>query len=433
MKETSDITCLVVDYGSFISLAERLARDYKKVYYYSPFEQEFQGIKKCVIGDGIERVHRMDDFMEPAIFKEIDLACFPDIGYGGLQRYFRQEGKLVWGSMGASDLELYRTRFLKLMKDLDLPVIPYQKVVGVSALAKCLKDTTNKWVKINRFREDMETWHHQDFNHSERVLENLAVKFGGLKEHVVFVVQDAIDDAREIGYDGLSVDGQYPAQSFSGYEKKNELYLGSLLDNEDLPEDVQMVNEAMAPVLKDYQYRNFTATELRIKDGVAHFTDPTLRMAGQTMEHQYETCSNLSDVILEGAQGNLIVPEFTHKFAAEATLHYTAGNYDEWKVLNVPEEVRQWTKLYHFCEADGLCHFPPHKTDEVGVVCGVGDTISDAIANLMENFEALKDEPLKCDFKGFVDLIREINQAEDEGIEFTPQEIPEPEIILEDT
>lgn len=431
MKDESEIVACVIDYGSFISLADRLSRTYKKVYYYSPFEQEFQGIKTSCIGDGLPRAERMDDFMHPDVIKEVDLWCFPDIGYGGLQKYLRSIEKLVWGSMGASDLELYRTRFLKLMETLELPVVSYKKLVGLTALADYLKTVKNKWVKINRYREDMETWHHHEYKYSVRKLETLAVKFGGLKERVIFVVQDAIEDAREIGYDGLTVNGLYPAQSFSGYEKKNELYLGSLLDNSDLPDQVQLVNETMAPVYEEYQYRNFIATELRIKEDVTYFIDPTMRMAGQTMEHQYETCLNLPEVILKGAAGEMIAPDFTHLFAAEATIHYTEGEPDDWKVLDVPEKAVPWTKLYHYCMADGLCHFPPHRTDEVGVICGAGDTVQEAIDNLKAHFALFENAPLCIRHEGFVDLLKEIHTAEEDGIEFTHQPVPDPETALD--
>lgn len=430
MKDVADTTAIVIDYGTFIGLAERLAKSFKKQYYYSPFEQEYHGIKTACIGDGIAGIERLDDFMEPKVFDEIDLWIFPDIAYGGLQRFLRANGKLVWGSMGASDLELYRTRFLQVLKELELPVVKYQNCVGLSALAEYLKETENKWVKINRYREDMETWHHQDWDHSQRQLETLAIKFGGLKEHPVFIVQDAIDGALELGFDGLTVDGQYPEQAFYGYEKKNELYLGCLMDYAALPESVRLVNEAIAPILAEYQYRNFMATEIRELDGVPHFTDPTFRLAGQTMEHQFRTCKNLPEVILYGAGGELIQPEFEHPYAAEATMHYTAGCADDWKTLKI--EDKSWLSLYHYCEADGLCHFPPGKVDEVGVVSGAGDTPEEALDNLKEHFDALGDEPVAINFEEFADLLTDIRKGQEEGIGFGDEKVPSPAVILDE-
>lgn len=429
MKDVQEVTACVVDYGSFLSLAEKLGETMVKVYYYSPFEQEFLGVEKCVIGDGLEKVEREDEFLDPEALSTIDLFVFPDIGYKGLQRHLRDLGKAVWGSMGANDLEVYRTRFLKTIEELGLPMVNSVRCVGVTALSDHLKEVKNKWVKINRYRENMETWKHLDYEHSIPMLRKLATDFGGVADRVVFIVQDEIPDAQEIGYDGWSIDGWYPDVSTQGYELKNKLYLGSVLPYDELPESVRLVNEKMSPVLESYGYRNFVATEIREQDGTPYFIDPTLRMPGQTGEQLLESCVNLADVIWQGANGITIKPEFAAKFVAEATIHYSGG--DGWRVLRVPEQVKRWTKLYHYCQDGGLYHFPPRKIDEVGVIIGMGDTIEEALTAVKENFEAFKDEPVRIEFDGFAELLKTIQEAEAAGLEFTDQKVPSPETVLE--
>lgn len=238
----------------------------------------------------------------------------------------------------------------------------------------------------------------------------------------------------ECGYDGWCVDGKYPSKSFQGYEKKNELYLGSLLDAKNIPEEITFVNDKMAPVLKDYGYRNWWATEIRVANGKPYFIDPTARHPGQTGEHQWETCSNIADVIWNGAQGKLIVPEFAWNFAAEATLHYEAGIdnkaiTEEWKILKIPKEVYRWFKPYHYCILDGEYHFVPNKKDEVGVVLGVGDTIQESIEHLKENIDILKELPVYANLGGFKDLLESIIEAEKNGLKFADK-IPDPKDIL---
>jgi hypothetical protein len=433
MKPVDEVTACVVDYGSFTSVAEKLAETMIQVYYYLPFEQEFQDIRDCIKGTGLALVDRIDDFLDPDVLDTIDLFIFPDIGFTGLQRHLREIGKAVWGSMGADELELYRTKFLKVIKNVGLSVIHSEKCVGLSALAAYLKKVKNKWVKVDRYRRNMETWHHLDYEHSARMLDSLAVTFGAAKEIVAFVVQDDIEADVEIGYDGWCIDGEFPLQSFQGYEKKNELYLGSLLSASDLPEEITFVNDAMAPVLKEYGYRNWWAAEIRVADGIPYFIDPTARMPGQTAEHQLETCSNLADVIWQGAQGELIEPEFAYDFAAEATLHYDAAPSDatgqEWKTLHLPKGMESAVKLYHYCRIDGAYHFPPHKTDEVGVVIGVGDSVEESIDDLNGNLEALKGLPVHAKVAGFASLLESIKEAEKQGMKFGSS-IPKPEIIF---
>jgi hypothetical protein len=430
MKDISEVTALVVDYGTFTDLAGCLATKCKKVYYFTPWEEEYRDINKCCLGGGQEKVERCDEPLDPDFIKNLDLACFPDIGFIGMQKLYRSMGVAVWGSFGVTNLEQYRTRFLTTLKDLGLEVAPYEVIKGFENLKVYLKDKRDLWIKVNRFRANMETWHYQDWDHAQNQFRKMAQEFGGLESEVVFVIQKPIPDAQEIGYDGLNVDGQFPGQSFQGYEAKNELYLGSLLDNEELPECVQAVNEAWAPVLREAGYQNFWATEIRKVDDTFHFIDPTARQAGQTMEHYYLNCSNLPEVIWAGANGELVTPEFLAPFSAEATLHHKDG--DGGKVLCVPEEARDHVKLYHFCEGDdGLYHFPPGKNDEVGVVIGLGESVEEALEDLKEHFELLEDEPVEIRLHAFADLLEQIEEAESDGMEFGDDDLPEPEIALQ--
>lgn len=429
MKPVEDVTCLCADYGTFICLAEKLAETYKKVYYYAPIDAEYRDAQDWVIGDGLPKVERVHELVTPELIKEVDLWVFPDIGWGGFQKYLRSIGKAVWGPMGADELELYRTKFLKVVESLGLPVAPYKVCRGLTELSDYLKENTRKWVKINVFRQNMETWFHLDWEHSRNKLNEMACCFGGVSEEVVFVVQDEIESDVEIGYDGWSVDGKYPNISAQGYEKKNELYLGSTREYDDLPELVKVVNESFGPILESYGYRNFFATEIRVKDDLPYFTDPTLRMPGQTGEQLLESCANLGIVIWEGANGTLIEPTFSSQFLAEATLHYT-GDVEGWKTVKVPEEVRQWIKLAQFCLVDGRYEFPPHANDEVGVVLGLGDSIENAIDHLKDNLESLGDEPVEAHLDGFKDLIESIEEAEKEGMEFTDDPLPDPKEVI---
>lgn len=433
MKPLNEIHCAIIDSGCFPDLALCMAKACAKVSYHSEYEQEYLNIERCCIGDGIDTFERLDEYMDPNVFDSIDLWIFPDIGHAGLQRYLQKQGKLVWGSRGSTDLELYRTRFLDMLAKLGLPAVPAVKIRGVEALAAHLKTVENKHVKINRYRDNMETWHHIDFEHSRSELQRLAYEFGPIDP--VFVVQDAIDDEEEspvieIGYDGWSVDGQFPSASYQGYELKNKLYLGSALPYEELPEGVRYINEAISPILASCHHRGFIATEIRVKDEVAYYIDPTNRMAGQTMEHLCKTCKNLPEVIYQGAAGNLIKPDFSSQFAAEATLIYCGPDPEGWKTFRVPDAIRDNVALYRYCMKDGACHVPPAKNAEVGVICGNGDTIEDAVEDLKEKFAEFGEEPLKIEVSGFADLIEEISKAETEGVEFSDQALPPKEIAL---
>lgn len=433
MKPVEDVIACVIDYGTFTCIAEKLAETMRKVYYYTPFSQEYQDIRDCIQGAGLDPVIRLDDYMDPDTFDDIDLWVFPDIGYGDLQRYLRKMGKSVWGHFGASEIEVYRTLFLDTLREVGLPMVHNAEITGMTALNAYLREHENVWVKVNRFRNNMDTWHHSTYEESQQTLDSLAVIFGGARDEVVFIVQDDIKAEGEIGYDGWSIDGQYPVRSFQGYEKKNELYLGSCLDYRDLPDEVRTVNEAMSPKLAEYGYRNWFSTEIRVKAGTPYFIDITPRMAGQTGEHQLETCRNFPDVIWQGANGVLLPPDFEYRIAVEATLHYHSNTKDptitdEWKMLRIPDSVLRWVKLYHYCKIGDAYHFPSRNTDEVGVVLGVGNTVVEALAHLGENLDALKDLPVHANVGGFSSLFKSIEKAEQQGMTFGAS-IPRPEQV----
>src|SRR5271168_4807113 len=99
MKKVNDVVAAVVDYGTFISVADKLAETMKKVYYFSPYETEYQDVRDCIKGEGLDKAERLDELLDPDKLDEIDLFVFPDIGFGGLQRLLRKMGKAVWGHM----------------------------------------------------------------------------------------------------------------------------------------------------------------------------------------------------------------------------------------------------------------------------------------------------------------------------------------------
>lgn len=434
MKATSDIVAAVVDHGYYVSLAERLSREFKHVFYHSPCDREFQRVEDCVFGDGLSTIERIDELFDPKTFDQIDLFIFPEIGFAGLQKYLRDMGKAVWGSFDATYLEMYRTQFLDFVRDCGLPVPPSTKLTGMTALKAHLKPLKDQWVKLDRVRGDCETWHWIDWEHCESKLCELEIKFGGVKEMIGFVVQPPIEAVAEIGYDGWTVDGKFPSSSAYGVEGKDEVYVGAVRKYEQLPKEIRQVNSAIALALKKLGYRNFMSTEIRVTEKKeAFFIDPTFRQAGQTCEQLQETCENLGEVIWRGANGEMVDPKWRYKFAVSATIHYDGGTCDQWKMLRVPDESKPWVKPAHYCMVDGAYWFPPCPSDQLGVVIGAGNSLSEAFARLKKTIEALKSEPVSFNTDVFFDVLEDIREGEKRGIKFSDSPIPTKEQILKFT
>lgn len=426
MKRAENVTACVVDYGNFICLADKLGQTYGKVFYYSPHETEYRDIGRCIKGNGVPTIERLDEPFTPEVFSKIDLFVFPDIGFAGLQRFLVDQGKAVWGSKDITNTELYRSLFLDMLDAVGLPKPKSKVIKGLEALKKHLETVEDRWVKVDVYRENMETWHHIDYEHSKPMLSCLTSCFGGCAEDITFVVQNPIPDAQEQGYDGFCIDGQFPSISFQGYEKKNELYIGSWMPAKEMPYAVRAVNMAMAPTLAAAKYRNFFATEIRDE----FFIDPTPRMAGQSQEHLLESCSNLAEIIWAGANGELVEPKFVAKIGASATLHYKEVPGEEWKSVRIPAKVERWFKLANYARDGETYNFPPGRSDEIGVVIGLGNTVEKAIDALKEHLEAVEKEPIEAEVAGFVDLLKDIEKAEAKGDKFSDKPLPEPESVL---
>lgn len=429
--ETTDITALVFDHGLFVELARRLARDYKRVLYHTPWERGFPLVNECVIGRGFDDIERCDDFWP--LLDEIDLFIFPDIQHSGLQLYLESIGKRVWGSRDGDSLELNRSQFLKTLGDLGLPQPGYKNIMGLDDLRAYLKDNEDKYVKLSRYRGSMETWHSKDYKSSESMLDILAVRFGAVKNAVPFVVVDAIDTPLEVGYDGYCIDGQFPSLALQGYEAKDRAFICTVQKYEDLPKEVTVVNDAFAPLLQQYRYRNFFSTEIRVKDEQSYFIDPCCRCPSPSTESQLELYDNLGEIILAGSEGELVDQVVTAKFSVEAVMCIQSDK-QTWITVEVPEEVRKWTKIFNSCQIEGRIACPPDSNheEEVGWMLGLGNTIEEAIDHLKENVELLGDCRVKVDDAVLVDLLKEIHTAEEQDIEFSKQETPSPESVIKE-
>ena len=140
---------------------------------------------------------------------------------------------------------------------------------------------------------------------------------------------------------------------------------------------------------------------------------------------------NFSEIIYRGACGELVDPEMTAKFCGEAVIAYT-GDKEGWKCIRIPEEVRHWVKLYACGYDDGAYHFPPAQDPEaIGCAVGLGDTPDEVLDRLKEIREALKDSAVDVKIEPIADLLKEIEEAQEQGIPFSEHKMPEPAEVLQ--
>jgi len=216
-----------------------------------------------------------------------------------------------------------------------------------------------------------------------------------------------------------------------GYENKDAGFLSSIRKTSDMPHQVLEVLEAFGPELKKYDYANNFSMEIRVKGEDSYFIDPCCRFPMPPTASKTEIWANIAEVIAAGAEGEMVEPIASCNFAAECAIQ-ASGDKKEWRCTEVPKELEQWMKFSNCCKVNDLIAFPPleFSGDTVGWLVATADNLDDLITTMTERV-ALLPNGLKADTMPIIELLKEVHEAENQGIEFTPQEVPEPASVIE--
>lgn len=425
MKEASQVTALVYDHGLFLPLARHLAKTYKRVLYFTPWETAFPTLNQCIIGDGYPDVERCNDIW--SVKKEIDLWCFPDIQHSGLQLELESQGFPVWGSRSGDALEINRQKFNRVLKEVGLKVPDCEEIIGLDALGEHLKDADERFIKMSKYRGSFETFKWRSWELDANILDFWAVKFGPASAYMRFLVFTPIETTLEIGGDTYDVDGQWPSLMLHGEEQKDKGYLGAVTAREAMPQQLQDVMEAFSPVLKKERYRNQWSMEMRDDN----FIDACCRGGLPSTGAQMEAWTNLPEIIYAGAHGELVEPETDCDFVAECVLTMKSEK-TMWGKTVMPKGLEDNVKLGGCCRIDGADCFPPDDShgEEIGWLVTKGSTIEEVVEEMKAKAKLLPDG-VTAHTDSLIDLLQGIKEAEKEGIVFTDDRIPPPEIVLE--
>lgn len=387
MNEFRRKTCLVWDHGLFVEIAARLSRDFGRVLYFSPWVTGFPKSNALMIGEGIPGVERVKDPW--AHYDDVDLWVFTDTGEPDTQEFLIKQGKRVWGCAGSAWLESDRVRSKKACAKAGIQIGPYEVITGLDALREHLQENDDRYVKISETRGDFETFHAETYEQIEPRLDELEHTLGAKKTVAEFIVEEPINDAVEVGYDGYSIDGVFPKGALVGVESKDRGYVGKTMRYAALPEAVREVNEKLSPILKRERHRGFMSTEIRINKEGNFLIDPCQRCGSPPSEVYQELIYNLAEIIWYGAEGIVVEPEYSGKWAAQIVLLSDWADKN-WQQVRFPSELRDHVKLKNFTVIDGNYYVIPQWSNmpELGAVVATGNTAKEA----MEACEAIAKE-----------------------------------------
>lgn len=430
MKTIEEVTCCIVDSGSFLPLAYRMAEQAAQTIYVNPAAyRAYPSVKVECVGDGFKGIKWMREFWD--VLDEIDLFVFPDVQLSGLQNYLRNIGKAVWGSGRGDKLELDRLSLMRLLEQFGLDVPPYEVANGWTELGSILASAEDKYIKISRYRGDMETKHWRSWDEDSQWYYNLAIKFGPLKEHIQFLVFDSIETDLEIGADTYNIIGQWPDLMLNGIEAKDKSYMAAVTKREDMPQQIQDILIPLGPVLRDYGYANQISFEDRVQGDKHYWGDATQRGGLPSSASQQLLWENLPDIIWHGANGILIQPKPAAKFAVECMIKSTCHK-DLWDEVIVPDELLPWARFSGCCYVDGKFCFPPDESHEgeLGWLCAIGDTPQETL-DAIKGLAKMLPDGLSANVEALAEVIKEIDSAKEEGIPFTEKPMPEPATVID--
>jgi hypothetical protein len=425
LKEVSDLTVFVYGHGLEIPIAERMARECKRVIYFSEWEEGFSIVQKAMLGRGMWNIERATSLWD--VKKEVDLFMFPDIQNSGLQLELEGQGYPVWGSRRADRIETDREYFMAALASLGLRVPEHEVISGVSKLRAYLKERTDLYIKISWFRGTIETKHWRSWDLDANLIDLWSIRLGAVREIFPFLVFEPIDTPLEIGGDTYCVDGQWPSLMLHGIEWKDESYLSAVTPREKMPEPVKEVLAAFTPFFKACRMRNQWSMEIRVKDDEWTFIDPTPRLGLPSTASQLEAWTNFPAIVWAGAHGELVEPETDCKFTAELNLSVKEED-NVWPTIEAPDDrVAQWVKLSNCCRRGDVISFPTECVEpaHAGWLVAKGNTPSEVLETIKGYIDLLPDG-LEVDSAPLAEVIMEIEKEQKEGIEFTPQPLPKP-------
>ena len=424
-------TFLVKDNGFFLPFARRLAETGARVLFQPTWEKAYPTLNDGVLGDGFPKgdIETCLDFWP--LKGKIDCFVFPDLGHMGLQRELRDQGFAVWGAGTGMRLEQDREFFLRKLSALGLDVPPCIVKVGITSLREYLMAEEDIWIKMSTWRGSWETKHWRNAKVDAHHIDAWAVKFGGVREKVVFLCFPKIDTKLEIGADTYNVDGQWPRLMLHGIEKKDEAYFSAVTEREKMPEELTHIMDAFSPYLGSVGYRAQWSMEARVTEDKVFFLDATTRGGLPSTASQLCAMSNFPEVVYHGARGEFVEAEYSNKFTAECMVKIH-GEPGCWETIDLPEELKPWLKLSDCCEVDGQPWFPADDDaiSEIGWLVSVGNTPTECLKSMNHNADLLPDGA-NAAVESLADIIREVEAEEDQGIRFTDQPLPDPEIVLE--
>lgn len=420
--DISKKTLIIVDHGLYTAVAQDMAKYWGKVLYWNPVAEPYSHSPKAFIGEGLPGVQRIT-----SLWKHIDKAdClfFPDVYHGQLQHFLRSKGYLVCGSGRSEILELDKSFFKSVLDKVKLPQAKTYRAEGLDDVWQYLKDRKpgNYFMKnAEQHRGDWETSRFYNKHHLELLINKKKHDLGVSRaSSIEILIEEKINSGCEGGADGFMLDGVMADNSMSGYEVKDQGYIGKVFKK--LPPIVQGINDKLAPVFKKIGgYAGPYSTELRITPSKkAYVIDLTCRCPSPPTGVELEIYGqSYGQAVWELSNGRMPNLKTTAKYGAELILQSTWYENGDLHV-GFDKSIENQLKLKNAIKKNGQFYCIPNDNEGVfGSMVGTGNTIKQAIRNCLDAVECLDVAELEWRHDVFDEAMETIKNGEEYGIDFS--------------
>lgn len=421
-------TVLWIDSGLFHSFARRVAPEFGKNYYYTPWQSAFPSQKQTRLGEGFPELERVN--YPQSIEDEVDLFVFLDLFQSDWQMRLRKQGRRVWGAAAGEDVEIERWEFRQWCLRNGLKQNPAELVTGTDALRAYLKDRKDLFIKLanGQNRGDMETWKWKSALLGTPRLDELAHDLGAFKPDTQFVCEQEQKDAIELGEDLFTVDGQWPDSFMQGMEVKGLGTVGIVKPYAQLPACLKDFNAKIGKVFKADTARGFFSME-GLYNEKREYTpmDPCMRLGSPSNELLQEMFTGWGQTLWDGADGKMTSPKPVAKYGIVA-MGYNENSGKSWQPLVYPASSDQWVKLRNPYAIGGKRYAVPQgsPTNIFGVV-GVGNTLLDAAKALGKHVKTVDGNQIEIATDALSKMLDVVQKSNKWGATWTTDALPSAE------
>ena len=374
---------LFIDTNIGLDHALGLVKSGYDVYFAVVHGSAFPTLESEITGYGYREIKKVWDWGE-GLEKGAKVVVFADSGFGYLADWLRDRGYYVFGSDAKTErIELDRVYFKKVMEKLDIKTPSYSVVRGINSVIEEIRRKGKLYVKISRFRGDVETFATDDPEEAEMILRRS--NLGMFDDEIFFVLEEPMEgEFVEIGVDAFFNGEKFLDIVFDTVELKWTGNFTVVNEIEDSP--WYRVLRKFEPWLRKNGYRGMFALEGFWNGKDIYVTDPTPRWPYVCSYAYPRIIKNYGEVVIGVAKGMDVKVEINAKYSVQIPLY--TDEPSKWKEI----KSKNWemTAMRHSVKVNGRVVWVPIEDNVVATAIGLGNDIDGSITKAIEVAEGIE-------------------------------------------